>query len=104
MIQEEYMRKYALLAASASAIFAMGFGLPNRAGAMTFTIPAGVLSAAETVDIAEPEQVRWCGWRGCGGGYWGPRPYYYGYNHPRPYYGYYYPGYSPYWGWRREWG
>jgi hypothetical protein len=110
MIQEEYMRKYALLAALAGAIFAMAFGLPNRADAMTFSTPAGVLSAAETIDVAQPtEQVRWCGWRGCWGGYgyWRPRPYYYGYYRPWPYYGYYSSYYAPYpyygWGFRRWW-
>jgi hypothetical protein len=63
-----------------------------------------VLSAAATIDVAQPEQVRWCGWRGCWGGYWGPRPDYYGYYRPYPYYAYgYYP--QPYWGWgyRRWW-
>jgi len=98
------MRKYALLAALASAIFATAVALPNRADAMTFSTPAGVLSAAATVDVAQPEQVRLCGWRGCWGGYWGPRPYYYGYYRPYPYYAYgYYP--YPYWGWgyRRWW-
>ncbi len=101
------MRKYALLAALASAIFAMAFGSPNRADAMTFSTPAGVMSAAETIDVAQPEQVRWCGWRGCWGGYgyWRPRPYYYGYYRPWPYYGYYPSYYYPYagWGFRRWW-
>ena len=76
------MRKYALLAALAGAIFATAVASPKRADAMTFSNPAGVLSAAATIDVAQPEQVRWCGWRGCWGGYWGPRPYYYGYYRP----------------------
>jgi hypothetical protein len=103
------MRKFALLAALAGAIFATAVALPNRADAMTFSNPAGVLSAAATIDVAQPEQVRWCGWRGCWGGwggYWGPRPYYYGYYRPWPYYGYYsYFRPYPYWGWgfRRWW-
>jgi hypothetical protein len=103
------MRKFALLAALAGAIFAGSISLPNRADAMTFSTPAGVLNAAATIDVAQPEQVRWCGWRGCWGGwnYAGPRPYYYGYYRPWPYYGSYYPYgyYQPYWGWgwRRWW-
>jgi len=106
MFKEEFMRKYALLAALAGAIFTTAVALPNRADAMTFSTPSGVLSAAETIDVAQPEQVRWCGWRGCWGGYWGPRPYYYGYYRPYPYYYGYYPGfYRPYYGWgfRRWW-
>jgi hypothetical protein len=104
------MRKYALLAAVVSAIFFSLFGLTNRADAMTFSTPAGVLNAATEVDAAQPQQVWWRrggwggGWRG---GYWGPRPYYYGYYRPWPsYYSYYpYGYYYPYsgWGWRRWW-
>ena len=106
MFKEEFMRKYAVLAALAGAIFTTAVALPNRADAMTFSTPSGVLSAAETIDVAQPEQVRWCGWRGCWGGYWGPRPYYYGYYRPYAYYGYspygYYPAYYG-WGYRRWW-
>jgi hypothetical protein len=106
MLKEEFMRKFALLAALAGAIFATAVASPNRADAMTFSNPAGVLSAAATIDVAQPEQVRWCGWRGCWGGYWGPRPYYYGYYRPYPYYAYGY-GYYPYpyygWGYRSWW-
>jgi hypothetical protein len=102
------MRQFALLAAIAGAIFATAVAVPNRADAMTFSNPAGVLSAAATIDVAQPERVRWCGWRGCWGWgpriWWGPRPYYYGYYRPYPYYAY---GYYPYayggWGYRRWW-
>jgi hypothetical protein len=108
------MRKIALLAALAGAIFLSLFGLSNRADAMTFSTPAGVLNAATEVDAAQPQQVWWRrgGWRGgwgggWRGGYWGPRPYYYGYWRPWPtYYSYYpYGYYYPYWGWgwRRWW-
>jgi hypothetical protein len=110
------MRKIALLTAVVGAIFISLFGLSNRADALTFSAPAGVLNAAATVDVAQPQQVWWHrgwgggwrgGWRGGwgGGGYWGPRPYYYGYWRPS-YYAYYpYGYYSPYWGWgwRRWW-
>jgi hypothetical protein len=102
-IKEEFMRKYALLAALAGAIFTTAVALPNRADAMTFSTPSGVLDAAATIDVAQPERVRWCGWRGCWGGYWGPRPYYYGYYRPYAYYPYgYYPAYYG-WGYRRWW-
>jgi hypothetical protein len=87
------MRKYSLLAALAGAVFAAAVAMPNRADAMTFSTPAGVLSAAAAADAAQPEQVRWCGWRGCWGGYWGVRPFY-GYRYYRPYWG---------WGYRRWW-
>jgi len=92
------MRKFAVLAALAGAIFLSLFGLSNRADAMTFSTPAGVLNAAAAVDVA-PQQVYWrYGWRRH---YWGPRPYYYGYYRPWPYYYAYYPYgyYYPYWGW-----
>ncbi len=58
---------------------------------MTFSNPAGVLSAAATVDVAQPAAgvVVRAGGGWLGGGYWGPRPYYYGYYRPWPYYGYY---------------
>jgi hypothetical protein len=105
-MKEEFMRKYALLVALAGAIFATAFGVSNRADAMTFSSPSGVLSAAATIDAAQPEQVRWCGWRGCWRGYWRPRVYHYGYYRPWPYYAYYpYGYYRPYWGWgwRRWW-
>ena len=96
------MRKLAMLAV-AGAIFIGLSGLSNRAEAMTFSTPAGLMSAAASVDGAKPEQVDWrrgWGWRRWG---WWPRPYYYGYY--RPYYYSYYPyGYAyPYWGWHRWW-
>ena len=102
------MRKIALLAALVGAIFLSLFGLSNRADAMTFSTPAGVLNAAATVDTAaQTEKVWWR--RGWGWGarrWWGPRPYYYGYWRPWPSYSYYpYGYYYPYWGWgwRRWW-
>jgi hypothetical protein len=116
--EDSRMRKFALLTAVVSAIFLSLFGLSNRADAMTFSTPAGVLNAATEVDAAQPQQVWWRGggwhggWRGgwgggWRGGYWGPRPYYYGYYRPWPtYYSYYpYGYYYPYWGWgwRRWW-
>jgi hypothetical protein len=107
--EDSRMRKIALLAAVVGAICLSLFGLSNRADAMTFSTPAGVLNAATEADAVQPQQVWWRrgwggGWRG---GYWGPRPYYYGYYRPWPYaysyypYGYYYPYWG--WGWRRWW-
>jgi len=90
------MRKYALLAALAGAIFATAVALPNRADAAMFVIPPGRLSAAVTLDAAQAEQVRWCGWRGCFGRYYS-RPYNYGYHRPWEYYAYYSYG----WDWPR---
>jgi hypothetical protein len=88
------MRKYALMAALAGTIFATAIAF-NRADAMALRTPSGVLDAAATIEVAQLELVRWCGWRGC------PSRYrYYGYYRPRPYYyyGYYRP--LPYdWGW-----
>jgi hypothetical protein len=89
IIQEDFMRNHALLAALAGAIVATAVGSPNRADAMTLTAPAGVLRAVEAV--AQPEQVRWCGGRGCwhgGGGapYWPGPPY--GLYQSYPYVGY----------------
>ncbi len=103
------MRKFALLAALAGAIFVSLFGLSGRADAMTFSTPAGVMNAAAAVDVAQPEQVYWRrGWGWRRPIYVGPRPYYYGYWRPAyPAYSYYYPYgyYTPYWGWgwRRWW-
>jgi hypothetical protein len=95
------MRKIALLVALAGAIFFSLFGLSNRADALTFSAPAGVLNAATEVDVAQAEKVWWHR------RWWGPRPYYYGYWRPAPYYYAYYPYgyYYPYWGWgwRRWW-
>ena len=88
------MRKYALMAASAGTIFATAIAF-NRADAMAFRAPSGVLDAVATIEVTQLELVRWCGWRGCPGRYR-----YYGYYRPRPYYyyGYYRP--LPYdWGW-----
>lgn len=99
--------KYVRLAALAGAVMAAGVAVSHRADAMTFSTPAGVLAAAAD-EGSQAEQVRWCGWRGCWGGYgyWRPRPYYYGYYRPWPYYGYY-NYYTPYpyygWGFRRWW-
>jgi hypothetical protein len=84
--------KHVRLAALAGAIFTSSMALPHRADAMTFSTPVGALAAAATADGAQAEQVRWCGWRGCWGGYY-YRPRVYGY------YGYY----RPYWGVRRWW-
>jgi hypothetical protein len=104
-----------LLTAVVGAILFSLFGLSNRADALTFSAPAGVLNAAAEVDATtQPQQVWWRrGWGGGGwgggwrGGGWGPRPYYYGYYRPWPsYYSYYpYGYYYPYWGWgwRRWW-
>jgi hypothetical protein len=75
------MRKYALSAALAGAVIAAAMALPNRADAMTFSTPSGVLDAGATIDVTRPEQVRWCGSRGC----WA-RYRYYDYYRPWPYY------------------
>jgi hypothetical protein len=95
------MRKYTLLVALVSAIFATALTFPNRADALTFSAPAGALNAAAAVDVAQPEQVYWrYGGRRLA---YSPRPYYYGYYQPWPYYAYYpygsYNYYYPYWGW-----
>ena len=87
------MRKY-FLATLVGAVFATAMALPNRVGAMTFSTSSGVLSATGAVDVAQPEQIRWCGWRGC-------RSRYYAYYRPSPYYAYPYDYYRPSWGW--EW-
>ncbi len=86
------MKRYVLAAAVAGAMLSAAAVLPNAAGAMTITAPAGLASAA--TDVASIEHVWWRHW----GGYWGPRPYYGGYGFYRPY-GYY----RPDWGWRRRW-
>jgi hypothetical protein len=90
--KEEIMRIY-FLAAFVGAAYATAVALPNRVNAMTFSAPEGVLNAAVAVDVAQPEQVRWCGWRGCRG-----RHYFY---YRPPYYAYPYDYYRPSWGW--EW-
>jgi hypothetical protein len=84
------MRKYALSAALAGAVIAAAMALPNRADAMTFSTPSGVLDAGATIDVTRPEQVRWCGSRGC----WA-RYRYYDYYRPWPYY----PSMERHWGW-----
>jgi hypothetical protein len=85
------MRKYALSAALAGAVIAAAMALPNRADAMMFSTPSGVLDAGATIDVALPEQVRWCGSRGC----WA-RYRYYDYYRPWPHY---YPSMEHHWGW-----
>ena len=75
------MRKYGLSLALAGALIATAMVLPNRADAMTFSTLSGVPDAGATVDIARPDQVRWCGPRGC----WA-RYRYYHYYRPWPYY------------------
>jgi hypothetical protein len=89
--------------AVAGTIFIGLSGLSNRADAMTFSTPAGLMNAAASTDAAQPEQVYWrrgWGWRRWG---WWPRPYFFGYYRPH-YYSYYPYGYAyPYWGWRRWW-
>jgi hypothetical protein len=86
MITEEVMRKSALLATVAGAMFAGAAGLPGPAEAMTYSGPAGVRSAA--ADVTQPQQVRNCNWRGC----WSPVPYWpgppYGLWQTYPYVGY----------------
>ncbi len=101
------MRKLILVAAVAGALFGPATN-PDRANAMTTAASSGLAAAAAEVKTVENV---WCSWDGCGGGYWGPRPYYRGgWYRPYPYYGYYgYPAwYRPYpyyygWGWRRWW-
>jgi hypothetical protein len=95
------MRKNVLLAVLAGTISAIAGAAPSgRANAITLAIPASVLNAVATIE--QSEQVRWCGWRGCGYGYRGPRPYPLRYYGPWPYYGYYpaygyYPIYRSWW-------
>jgi hypothetical protein len=78
MTTEEVMRKSALLAIMAGAMFAGIAALPSPADAMTFSGPAGMRSAAAAADVAQPQQVRHCNWRGCWRGgvpYWPGPPY-----------------------------
>jgi hypothetical protein len=88
MITEEVMRKSALLATVAGIMFAGAAGLPNPADAMTYSGAAGVLSAAAAAHVTQPQQVRYCNWRGC----WSPVPYWpgppYGLWQTYPYVGY----------------
>ena len=75
---------------------------------MTFSGPAGMRSAAAAADVAQPQQVRYCNWRGCWRGrvpYWPGQPYglwqtypYVGYNIVPG--GYYYQPLV----WPRAWG
>jgi hypothetical protein len=86
--KEEFMRKYAPMAALAGTIFATAVAF-NRADASTLGVLSGVADADATVD-AQPDLVRWCGWRGCPDRYryydYRPRTYhYYGYYRPLPY-------------------
>jgi hypothetical protein len=76
-MREEFMPKYALLLAMAGAMFTAAAALPDRADAMTFSSPAGMMSAAATIDAAQPQQVRYCNWRGCVRPvpYWPGQPY-----------------------------
>jgi len=60
------MRKYALPAALAGAVIATAMALPNRADAMTISAPSSLLDAGATIEVAQPEQVRWCGSRDAG--------------------------------------
>jgi hypothetical protein len=66
-IEGEIMRKFAVMAASSTALFAVALNLPNQTEAMTFVRPAG--AAAIFDGIAKSEQVRWCRTRGCWGRY-----------------------------------
>jgi hypothetical protein len=74
---EEFMRNSALLATIAGAMFAGAAGLPGQADAMTFSGAAGMRSAAAAADVAQPQQIRYCNWRGCwhGAPYWPGSPY-----------------------------
>jgi hypothetical protein len=86
--------------AVAGTIFFGLLGLSKRADAMTFSTPVGLMNAAASADVVQPEQIYWRrGWGWRHRGRW-PRPYYSGYYRPWPYYHSYYPyGYSyPYWG------
>ncbi len=75
------MRKYALSGALAGAVIATVTVLPNRADAMTFSTLSDVLDAGASIDVAQPDRVRWCGSQGC----WA-RYRYYDYYRPWPYY------------------
>ena len=88
-LEGEIMSKFAVMAASSTALFAVALNLPNQTEAMTFVRPA---DAAATFDgIAKSEQVRWCRTRGCWGRYYEPPRYYsnWGWYNPWPYYPYY---------------
>jgi hypothetical protein len=90
MVTEEFMRKHALPAAMAAAMFTAAAASSDRADAMTFSGPAGMLSAAATINAAPAQQVRWCNSRGCwrrgGVPYWPGPPY--GLYQSYPYVGY----------------
>jgi hypothetical protein len=77
MMREEFMPKYALTLAMAGAMFMAVAALPGRADAMSFSGPAGMQSAAATIDAAQLQQVRYCNWRGCARPvpYWPGQPY-----------------------------
>ena len=86
------MRKFALLASSAGALFSI-LVAPNQVDAMSFSNLAGALNVLATRDDAtKPEPVRWCRARYCRGRYnEPPTPYYWGWGwyRPWPYYPYY---------------
>jgi hypothetical protein len=52
--------------------------------------PILALTSGTTVSLLRIAATtgHWCGWRGCGYGYYGPRPYPYTFYRPSPYYGY----------------
>jgi hypothetical protein len=89
---EKAMRKFALLSASAAgALFTIAVMVPNRADAMAFSNPAGVLDAVSTADdLTTPTEVRYCRWRGCSTRFYGPPPSYWSWGWYRPW-PYYYP-------------
>jgi hypothetical protein len=77
MMMEEVMRKSALLATMAGVMCVGAAAWPYPAAAMTLSGAAGLLSAAAAADAAQPQQVRYCNWRGCWRGvpYWPGSPY-----------------------------
>jgi hypothetical protein len=96
--KEEFMRKYILSAALASATLAAAVSLPDQANAMTI----GVLSVTAPTQL---EQAGWCGARrACLGrpyyrSYEAPPPYAYWNYRPFPYYNYFLGSGWPSYGW-----
>ena len=88
------MRRIILATAAMLAILAAGSLVPNRAGAMTVTTPAGMQAAIDGTSVVQDVACRrvWrCGPYGCAWRRvcWAPGPYYYGggpYYYGRPYY------------------